>query len=457
MIDSEYIKSMNCNFERIRLAEQPEEKRYQYCIVNRGGIKGLLPCSLRIINGDAYLYYDITSKQGLNQIFRKKQIGRQWIKDFIWNLKKITQELNRYLLDSANVIWYPENIYQDLEDNRWNYLYYPYYKGDNGFGSLLEFIIEKLDYSDEALVECVYKIYEQYESYGEDYLAERIYQDVLKLDSHDEQDADTNNTGTNNANISTNTGDADNFVFDIDNADARNSDNRYVNNNEEDFATEELINRQKEESTRSKEDLKKPKAELRRQKNISKKQEVLNGREEVCEDKSVMMPVKEKRGLLSFLEGSKKKDKELREKNRRSNHYVLDFGADSSAVAEEADFYNCTKNDEYSGKTVYIENVAEETDTRRRIYDADGKMLCLLKQDSLVIGKKPDEADMIIDNSTISRIHARIYYADGEYILEDLNSTNGTFKNGLRLKPYEKRKLLVGDEIKLGSVALMYS
>jgi len=130
---------------------------------------------------------------------------------------------------------------------------------------------------------------------------------------------------------------------------------------------------------------------------------------------------------------------------------------DVEHVAEESDFYQYPQKEVEAGKTVYIERIAEDKDNRRRIYDSDGKILRLLEEDSVVIGKKRDEADVIIDNSSISRIHARIYYADGEYMLEDLNSTNGTFKNGLRLKPYEKRKLICGDEIKLGSVALMYS
>ena len=63
---------------------------------------------------------------------------------------------------------------------------------------------------------------------------------------------------------------------------------------------------------------------------------------------------------------------------------------------------------------------------------------------------------MVIDNRMVSRLHARIFKENGDYIIEDLNSTNGTFKNGLRLKPYEKRKLMEGDEIRLGSVNLMF-
>lgn len=40
--------------------------------------------------------------------------------------------------------------------------------------------------------------------------------------------------------------------------------------------------------------------------------------------------------------------------------------------------------------------------------------------------------------------------------MEDLNSTNGTFKNGLRLNPYEKRKLEQGDELRFGQTEFIY-
>lgn len=427
MIESEYVKSMNCNYERIKLEASPEEKRYQYCIVSRGGITGLLPCSLRSINGESFLYYDITSKQSLNQIFQKKTVDRQWVKDFVWNMKRISRELGRFLLDEANVIWYPDQIYQELGDNRWNFLYYPYYKGDNGFRNFLEFIVEKINYEDSSLVECVYKIYEQYDSFGDSYLKDKIYTDIQALDEMQAAEDCGSKTEQNN-----------------------------------------VIEK------------------------IEKTEDIVNTVQNEQEEHAVAS--KNRKGLLSFLEGSRKKDKEAREKCRAENHYLMDNGEPmpkTGKVAENRSFYKIGKNtgndvvcnepgsfregntylenytgkneggydenpDDSIGRTVYMENVAENTDSRRRIYDVDGKMLRVLAEDSLVLGKKTGEADVIINNSSVSRVHARISYSNGEYIIEDLNSTNGTFKNGLRLKPYEKRKLTQGDEIKLGSVAIMY-
>jgi hypothetical protein len=47
-------------------------------------------------------------------------------------------------------------------------------------------------------------------------------------------------------------------------------------------------------------------------------------------------------------------------------------------------------------------------------------------KNELTIGRKPDN-DVVIDNPAVSGHHARIVKQGNEYLLEDLNSTNGTF------------------------------
>ena len=81
----------------------------------------------------------------------------------------------------------------------------------------------------------------------------------------------------------------------------------------------------------------------------------------------------------------------------------------------------------------------------------------MIGEESCVIGKKEDEVDLIIDEDGISRMHARIIVKDDEFFIQDLNSKNGTFKNGMRLKPYEQKKLVKGDEIKLATRKLIFS
>jgi hypothetical protein len=57
----------------------------------------------------------------------------------------------------------------------------------------------------------------------------------------------------------------------------------------------------------------------------------------------------------------------------------------------------------------------------------------------------------------VSRRHARIVRRSGQYMIEDLGSTNGTFINrGRRLLPGDKQPLRDGDEIIIGKTFLRF-
>jgi pSer/pThr/pTyr-binding forkhead associated (FHA) protein len=70
----------------------------------------------------------------------------------------------------------------------------------------------------------------------------------------------------------------------------------------------------------------------------------------------------------------------------------------------------------------------------------------------LTIGRLPDNA-LIIDNPAVSGHHARVFSESGAVILEDLNSTNGTFVNG----QYTTRRVLrTGDVLLVGKHQLVF-
>ncbi|MCG2725575.1 MAG: FHA domain-containing protein [Elusimicrobia bacterium] len=48
------------------------------------------------------------------------------------------------------------------------------------------------------------------------------------------------------------------------------------------------------------------------------------------------------------------------------------------------------------------------------------------------IGRKPDN-DIVLEHTTVSGYHCKIYDAGGSFFVEDLGSTNGTFLNGKKI------------------------
>lgn len=63
------------------------------------------------------------------------------------------------------------------------------------------------------------------------------------------------------------------------------------------------------------------------------------------------------------------------------------------------------------------------------------------------IGRMP-ENHIVIDDDKASRSHARIVQQNGEFFVEDQESENGLYVNGV---PTTKAKLTVGDQILIGS------
>jgi pSer/pThr/pTyr-binding forkhead associated (FHA) protein len=76
-------------------------------------------------------------------------------------------------------------------------------------------------------------------------------------------------------------------------------------------------------------------------------------------------------------------------------------------------------------------------------------------EDELLLGRQFDGPGMLAEDDEISRRHARIAFADasGQFTIEDLGSTNGTFVNATRVSA--PQPLAVGDTIEVGGTTLL--
>ena len=68
---------------------------------------------------------------------------------------------------------------------------------------------------------------------------------------------------------------------------------------------------------------------------------------------------------------------------------------------------------------------------------------------------RDDTNQVAIDDDALSKKHAKIVYAAGQYCIEDLASSNGTFVNGERV--VSRAALKDGDLIRLGLLILKFS
>ena len=80
-----------------------------------------------------------------------------------------------------------------------------------------------------------------------------------------------------------------------------------------------------------------------------------------------------------------------------------------------------------------------------------------LSGDEITIGRDPENS-VVLDDVQISRHHLRIYRDKQNWLIEDLNSTNGTTVNGKALKKVQKLKhgdlVTMGDDSKFKVVII---
>ena len=76
-----------------------------------------------------------------------------------------------------------------------------------------------------------------------------------------------------------------------------------------------------------------------------------------------------------------------------------------------------------------------------------------LGEGEIIIGRS-HECEIQLSAEDVSRKHARIFFHNEEYHIEDLGSTNGTYVNGIKIV---KCALRSNDHINIGGVKMLFS
>lgn len=97
----------------------------------------------------------------------------------------------------------------------------------------------------------------------------------------------------------------------------------------------------------------------------------------------------------------------------------------------------------------------------RLVIKEDGAEFPLQGKTEFLIGREDPVSNIFPDidltphngeDYGVSRMHAKIYVEDGQYTLEDLNSTNSTYINRQKLAAKTPTPIKDGDEVRFGKV-----
>ncbi|MCM1040000.1 MAG: FHA domain-containing protein [Ruminococcus sp.] len=464
MIESKYFKDYEHNYLILKCKDGGAGESYSYRMLASGKIEKLLKCSVRNVNGDTYFYYDISSKVTLENLYRGKKMSYEVTKDFFNQLDMIYRNLGRFFMEEKGLLIQPENIYYDLTSGQYLGLYYPGAdtEWENPYEALMDFLIEHIDSKDQKLTDIVYRLYEMA---GEKYFS---MAEVPEMFEEGEESV----------------------VSECIITDAK------MDTGEQPFLQEYEQWGHIETGTDMETALETKTKTVRRipsRRKITPFYACFAGLSlcgigaavwvylqfELTQQEFMMVvccsAVMGLCFLLSLIQALRSigKNKEAEEKDellkrdiedefREERPVALDGVLDKNMDVSVAGIpytenTSCreTSDTQYS-ETVFIDVRKQKAEYKLYALDKKNKKHIELTRFPFTIGKMAGCVDCVLADDSISRLHARIERENEKIYLTDMNSTNGTYKNGLRMEPSETIEIEPGDEIRFGKLNYCY-
>lgn len=374
-----YKRELNHSYMVLRCSGMELTERYDYRILMHNRIRRLLPCSMRQMDGEDFLYYDISSKQPLERLYEGGMLKASDLADIIREIAAVQADLGEYMLDESGLLLEEGMIFADVETKELHFAFYPGNKeAVRQYEGLADFFLGNTDHSQEQAVDLAYEFYRMSKT---DYFVLSSFLPLLEKKL-----------------ASVKTGWEEESLAEMERLEGATL--------KADFGDSQ--DREEKEETGEKEGKK------------AKKEGVFQR-------------------LLSFLK---------REKGARAETDISEEWSDMVWDSYEQQLY-----ENGSQETVYFADLDKK---ERQIQKAlclraeEGNRKILLRDFPITFGKMKGRVTVVLEDHSVSRIHAQIEAAEDGMRIRDLNSRNGTCINGKKLLPNEAEPLQEGDTVNFG-------
>ncbi len=191
----EYKKDLRHNYMIITKDSGGEEEAYCIKMLKAEGLEGVLSLEQRSIDNQITYYYDITSKQAINNIFEKTALTYDRLQKLFLSMAETIEKTYEYLLNENSFVISPEMIYMDLTSDEVYLCYLPGFQTDikEQMSTLMEYFMNKVNYNDKEAVLLVYNLYSvgKEEGFTFDHLIRILKSDNHTLESHKHKSPNT--------------------------------------------------------------------------------------------------------------------------------------------------------------------------------------------------------------------------------------------------------------------------
>ncbi len=465
--------------------EQIEEdlrRGYEYQMVLQNLVPGLLPCQERLLEGTAALRYEISGRQSLADSYSACKMSGTDMERLLEALAAAFASCDQYLLDAGSLELRPQQIYRDAVQETFWFLYLPgFIRGEHPYRELAEFFLDRMEQTDESAVQLAYDFYRQIKRFDFDlnrFLAGREAGRRLKGAASAPDFADTGYQDIDGVTGERQEG-ADHFQK---YAVSMRADIGKIKQ-EETVPTEENKNKEYERRNDKKQDTGKglEKREVRQALSYGMAAGVMLAVLGAVYWYYLVWICKYSdfpdRGKIILSQGIAVVGSLLAAANgigmvlhKRNIIKKQEEKQDSDAEAIwEAFAGRSEQNDRDWEMTIEAQNQVTRFIGGQGRDLADGsrqhRLIGIGGSDAIeytfselpvIVGKLQGQVGIRVEEFTVSRIHARFFRKEGKIAVMDLNSTNGTFVNGIRLEPGEQVILESQDEICFGQARFLF-
>lgn len=455
---TEYLNDLNQNYLLVKYESDLQEFSLRMMCENR--ISGLISCELRSLNEEYWIYYEISGLQSIKNLFVKRSMSASEFNLLLIEWQKLRMNLPEYFLSDKMLLLRPDTIFYDMRTSHFYFTILPETFTEeilNCEEKLSEFLIRIIDHESMETVDKVYRLYDEMRE-GEVHLENYIMETEMFYNIEEKQKEPK--TFFQKEDASRNTDD-----LELINGEESNQNDLFINKTEQDKGTRSDKSKNEEKTL-----INLKKSEKRKAVGLlSIIGAIVFLAVGIWQHK---LPIESAIALATMgiavilllrmiIRLNHKADKKEAGMNKRKLREINQEKYDREAESEYQSMLNTEEAEhmetyqESSMRTIYIELTEKQ---ERKLYGLgkNKSSRITLNEFPYTIGMNKEFSDFQLTDHSVSRVHARFFLEEDEVILMDLNSTNGTYHNGLRLQPDQKVRLEPEDEVGFGKVMFIY-